>query len=62
VPDYAIVGGIPAKVIRYRFNDNEIKMLNQIQWWNWSDDKIRDNAYYFLNNREFFNKFNPKTK
>lgn len=33
VPPYAIVGGVPAKVIRYRFNESEIeKMLNE-KWW-----------------------------
>lgn len=34
VPPYAIVGGIPAKIIRYRFTDNQIKSLLNFQWWN----------------------------
>jgi acetyltransferase-like isoleucine patch superfamily enzyme len=34
VPPYAIVGGVPATVIRYRFPDESIKALQQWQWWN----------------------------
>lgn len=38
VPPYAVVGGIPAKIIRYRFEENVIKKLQEIKWWNFSDD------------------------
>jgi len=41
VPDYAIVGGVPAKLIRYRFPDEIIAELLKIQWWNWSEEKLR---------------------
>ena len=34
VPSYAIVGGVPAKVIKYRFDENRIKELLVEQWWN----------------------------
>ena len=34
VPDYAVVGGNPAKIIKYRFNDNIIERLLKIKWWN----------------------------
>ncbi len=43
VPDYAIVGGNPAKVIKKRFDDTTIKQLLNIAWWHWSMDKITDN-------------------
>jgi tetrahydrodipicolinate N-succinyltransferase len=33
VPPYAIVGGVPAKVIRYRFPDKTIERLLQVKWW-----------------------------
>lgn len=42
VPPYAIVGGNPAKLIRYRFSEEQIAALLEIQWWNWSDDEVRD--------------------
>lgn len=34
VPPYAIVGGIPAKVISYRYDERTISFLQNIQWWN----------------------------
>ncbi|MEG6521937.1 Vat family streptogramin A O-acetyltransferase [Desulfotomaculum sp. 1211_IL3151] len=43
VESYAIVGGNPAKLIRMRFNDEVIKLLLQLQWWNWDEKKIFDN-------------------
>ncbi|MBP3818908.1 MAG: CatB-related O-acetyltransferase [Butyrivibrio sp.] len=42
VPDYAIVAGNPAKIIRYRYSERQIKALNKIAWWKWSDDLIRE--------------------
>lgn len=40
VPPYAIVGGIPARVIKYRFDDEVITTLLNLEWWNWSLEKI----------------------
>lgn len=40
VPDYAIVAGNPAKVIRMRYDDETIERLKDIAWWEWSKDKI----------------------
>ncbi len=40
VPDYAIVGGNPAKVIKYRFSPEQIAELLKIAWWDWPDEKI----------------------
>lgn len=40
VPDYAVVGGNPAKVIRYRFDDDTIARLNTIAWWDWPVEQI----------------------
>lgn len=54
VPDYAIVGGVPAKIIKYRFSKEEIKILNDIKWWEWPNEKIKQNINYFTSNEEFF--------
>ncbi|MCD8356469.1 MAG: CatB-related O-acetyltransferase [Clostridia bacterium] len=43
VPPYTIVGGVPAKPIRKRFSDETIAHLMDLQWWNWSYDKIAQN-------------------
>lgn len=42
VPPFAIVGGAPAKVIKYRFPQEVIDRLEEIQWWNLSDEKITE--------------------
>ncbi len=49
VPPYAIVGGVPAKIIKMRFADDVIDKLQNLQWWNWSYDKIKDNINYIQN-------------
>ena len=50
VPPYAIVGGNPAKIIRYRFDPQTIKKLLSIAWWNWSDDEIIKAMPFLLSN------------
>lgn len=40
VPDYAVVGGVPAKVIKYRFSTEIIKKLLESQWWNLNTNEI----------------------
>lgn len=44
VPPYSIVGGNPAKLIRYRFNENETRDLLEIKWWDWDIEKILENV------------------
>lgn len=40
VPPYAIVGGVPAKLIRYRFADDIIQKLLESKWWDFSDVEL----------------------
>ncbi|WP_318012409.1 CatB-related O-acetyltransferase [Mesorhizobium sp. BR1-1-4] len=40
VPPYAIVAGNPARLLRYRFTDDQIASLLAIRWWDWSDDRL----------------------
>lgn len=56
VPDYAIVGGNPARVIRYRFAEEQIRVLNRIKWWEWKDEEIRARIGEFTD-VEFFLSF-----
>ena len=53
VPPYAIVGGNPAKVIKYRFPPHIIESLLRIKWWDWSLDKIYENFKYFNDVEKF---------
>ena len=41
VPDYAIVGGVPARLIRERFPASIAKRLIALAWWDWSHDDLR---------------------
>lgn len=43
VPPYAIVGGVPARIIRRRFPDEVIDRLEEIRWWDWPEERIRRN-------------------
>lgn len=43
VAPYTIVGGNPSQEIRKRFDDETIRLLLAIKWWNWSEEKITDN-------------------
>ena len=42
VPPYAVVAGVPAKVLRFRFGPGTIERLLRIRWWDWPDDRIRE--------------------
>lgn len=43
VPDYAIVAGNAAKVVKMRFDDRTVRRLLAVAWWNWPVDKIGRN-------------------
>ncbi len=43
VPPYAIVAGVPARVIKYRFSPEIIEKLLELKWWDWSKEKIVEN-------------------
>ena len=42
VPPYSIVGGNPARLLKYRFGQDQIAALLRIRWWDWPIEKIRD--------------------
>ena len=51
VPPYSIVAGNPATVVRMRFCEEDIFILQSLKWWNWDDTKI-DAAMTFLLNSD----------
>lgn len=55
VPPYAIVGGVPAKIIRYRFSDENIEKLEASQWWTLDDDILKNNIALFQKSVEDVN-------
>ncbi|WP_121631300.1 CatB-related O-acetyltransferase [Tropicibacter alexandrii] len=40
IPDYAVVAGNPAQVVRMRFSEAEIAQLNALAWWDWPPEKV----------------------
>lgn len=57
VPDYAVVVGVPARIIRYRYTEEQIYKLNKIAWWNWSREMIAQNYEDFYDVEVFINKY-----
>lgn len=53
VPPYSIVGGVPAKVIKYRFPEETIDWLQEFRWWEKSEEWIRAHADLFDDIEEF---------
>ncbi|MDR0898767.1 MAG: hypothetical protein LBM27_00235 [Lactobacillaceae bacterium] len=49
IPAYTIVGGNPAGVIRHRYKDKIVRQLEQIAWWEWSDEEINERLDDILN-------------
>ena len=47
IPPYSIAVGVPAKVVKYRFDKQTINELEQIRWWDWPEEKIIKNSDYF---------------
>jgi virginiamycin A acetyltransferase len=43
VPPYTVVGGVPAKTIKKRFDEQTIEKLVKSQWWDWTYEKIQSN-------------------
>lgn len=41
VPPYTIVGGVPAKPIRRRFDDATVEKLEALRWWDWDEDRLK---------------------
>ena len=60
VPDYSIYAGVPAKLIRKRFNDDLIAKLLEIEWWDFDDKKLDNYAKYFKNPENFIKIFFEK--
>ena len=54
IPDYAIVAGVPAIIVRLKHDDETIKMLNKIAWWNWSEELIKERIFDFYSTTEEF--------
>ena len=55
IPPYSIAGGIPAKVINYRYDDETIKFLLRVKWWNNSEKWLKNNWHLLCDMTKFKN-------
>lgn len=61
VPPYAIVGGNPARIIKFRFSEDTITAMRKIRWWDWSIERIeQEKAAFSLPAEEFVLRFGNK--
>lgn len=47
IPPYAIVAGVPAKIIRFRFSKDAIERIEKTKWWNKEDSLLKSNINLF---------------
>lgn len=53
VAPYSVVGGVPGRHIKYRFDPETIMLLEKSEWWNYSDEWFEENADMMLNTEKF---------
>ena len=53
IPPYAIVGGVPATIKKYRFSGDVIDKLLKIKWWDWDEDKLLEVEKNFFDIEKF---------
>lgn len=54
VPAYEIWAGNPAKLIRKRFDEETVKKLLELAWWDWDDEKLKQMGQYFDDPKKLF--------
>lgn len=63
VPPYAIVAGNPARIVKYRFDEERIQKLLEIAWWNWPDENIQEAVPLLVSNQiDLFIKYYEENK
>jgi acetyltransferase-like isoleucine patch superfamily enzyme len=50
IPPYTIWVGNPAKMIKKRFTDEQIEKLLKLKWWNWTENKVKEEASLLWSN------------
>ncbi len=53
VPPYAIMAGVPAKILKYRFEPAEVDTIQKTAWWDWDTEKIKREKGQFLDLNRF---------
>ena len=59
VPPYAVAAGAPARLLRYRFDEDTIEKLLASKWWEWPDEKLKKAD--FSSTERFFRSLEEKS-
>lgn len=59
IPPYAIVGGVPARIIKYRFDDSTIEKLLRLKWWDNDISYLKNNYKIFHDIKLFMKLYDP---
>ena len=54
IEPYSVVAGVPAKEIRKRFDEEAIRKLLELKWWDWPDEKLKKYGEYFNSPEKLF--------
>ncbi len=58
IPPYAIAVGVPAKVVKFRFENDVIEKLQKMEWWNFDEAKLKDVEKCFFDINMFIDRYN----
>ena len=48
IPSYAVAVGCPIRIVRYRFNEDQIEALKKIEWWKYDEEKLKEVEKWFF--------------
>ncbi|WP_158250438.1 CatB-related O-acetyltransferase [Aquimarina sp. I32.4] len=58
IPDYCVIGGSPAKIIKFKHEKQTIEKLNRIAWWNWDEEVIKKRVEdFYMTMDDFIKKY-----
>ena len=60
VPPYAVVAGVPARLLRFRYSEEMIEALLRVRWWEWDEATLNRNADALLDPAVFLERFGGK--
>jgi len=62
VEPYSVVGGVPARHIKYRFDEHTIQLVQESQWWNYTDEWFEENKELMLDTEKFVEHIKTENK
>lgn len=57
IPDFAIAVGVPIKIVKYRFTEQQRTILKKIKWWDFDFENLQDVEKYFFDIDSFLTKY-----